>query len=281
MSTQEWLNRTRSSQPQYLVRLANRIRGHEDTRKHIANRWISIGSVLVFIALWELVSRLEIIRPIFISSPTRIVTAAGWLFKNGFWGDIGVSTVEFLVGFLLAVLTAIPLGLALGWYRQLHAVFDPFISALYATPRIALLPIIILWLGIGLESKAAIVFLGAFFPIVINVIAGMRTLDDSLLRCAYAFGADERSIFRTIALPGTLPFIIAGLRIGVGRGLVGVVVGELVASTAGIGHMMAVAGATFQTDKVYVGIILLALSGYTLTSLLKRLENRFETWRGH
>jgi NitT/TauT family transport system permease protein len=160
-------------------------------------------------------------------------------------------------------------------------VFDPFISALYATPRIALLPIIILWLGIGLESKAAIVFLGAFFPITINVIAGMRTLDDGLLRCAYAFGANERSIFTTISLPSTLPFIIAGLRIGVGRGLVGVVVGELVASTAGIGHMMAVAGATFQTDKVYVGIILLALSGYTLTALLKRLETRFESWRAH
>jgi NitT/TauT family transport system permease protein len=157
--------------------------------------------------------------------------------------------------------------------------FDPFISALYALPRSALLPILILWLGIGIRSKIAIVFLGAVFPILINAMAGVRTIDEMLLRCARSFGANDRQLFLTLAVPSSVPFIVTGLRLGVGRALVGIVVGELVAATAGIGYMMSVAGATFQTDKVYVGIMLLAGTGYVLTALLKRLESYFETWR--
>ena len=142
-----------------------------------------------------------------------------------------------------------------------------------------LLPLLILWLGIGIESKIAIVFLGAIFPIVMNVMAGMRTLDEHLLRCARSFGATDRQILLTIALPSTLPFLIAGIRLAVGRALIGVVVGELVASTAGIGHMMAMASASFQTDKVFVGVMILAATGYGLTELLSRAEAHFERWR--
>jgi NitT/TauT family transport system permease protein len=268
-----------SKQPQYIAQLSNDIRGFEQKQTRNYQRLISIVALVLFLVTWEGISRLGIIRPIFISSPTEIVGAAIWLFRNGFIEDILVSTSEFVLGFSLAVAFAIPLGLLLGWYRWLHAVFDPFISALYATPRIALLPIIILWLGIGIKSKIAIVFLGAIFPILINVIAGMRTIDATLLKCAYAFGANDRQIFRTLAIPNSIPFIIAGLRIGVSRALVGIVVGEFVASTAGIGHMMSIAGSTFQTDKVYVGIIFLAATALTFTSLLRRLEARFESWR--
>ena len=240
---------------------------------------LAIVALVVFLVVWELVSRFGLIRPIFISSPFQIVNAAIWLFQHGFWEDIGVSASEFGYGFFLAIAVGIPLGIALGWYRSLYAMFDPFISALYATPRVALLPIIILWLGIGVKSKIAVVFLGAVFPILINVIAGMKTIDPALLMCSYAFGATDRQIFTTLAIPNSIPFIIAGVRLAVGRGLVGIVVGELVASTAGIGHMMSLAGATFQTDKVFVGIIVLSGSGYLLTELLRRLEGRFESWR--
>jgi NitT/TauT family transport system permease protein len=173
----------------------------------------------------------------------------------------------------------VPLGILLGWYHRWRALFDPFISMLYVTPRVALLPLLILWLGIGLASKIAVIFLGAVFPILINVIAGMRTIDETLLMCARSFGAKDRQIFTTLALPSCVPFMLAGLRIGVGRALVGVVVGEMVAATGGIGHMMAVAGAMFQTDRVFVGIILIAIFGYTCTSFLNRLERRFESWR--
>lgn len=219
------------------------------------------------------------VKPIFTSSPTRILKAAQWLSEHGLWNDIRVSASEFLIGFFFAVLIGIPLGILLGWYKRLNAMIDPFITALNATPRVALLPLIILWLGIGTQSIVAVVFLGAIFPILLNVMAGVKTIDDELLRCARSFGATDRQIFTTLAIPTSVPFIIAGMRLAVGRGLVGVVVGELLASNAGIGFMMNRAGATFQTDKVIVGLVIIALSGYLLTEMLRRLESHYEYWR--
>ena len=242
-------------------------------------RILSWTSLIIFLLLWELIPALGLVKPLFTSSPSRIVKAAIWLFGHGLWYDIWVSATEFWIGFLLAVLIGVPFGIALGWYRRLYVIFDLFISALYATPRVALLPILILWLGIGIKSKIAVVFLGAIFPILVNVIAGMSTIDQTLLKCARSFGATDRQIFITLAIPSSIPFLIAGMRLAVGRGLVGVVVGELVASTAGVGHMMSIAGATFQTDKVFVGIILLSGTGVLLTELLKRVELRVAKWR--
>jgi len=247
--------------------------------KRYEHSLLAAVGVITFIALWELLPALGLVRPLFTSSPSRILMAARWLAANGLWNDITISATEFSIGFSLAVLVGVPLGVLLGWYRRWHALFDPFITMLYTTPRVALLPLLILWLGIGLASKIAVIFLGALFPILMNVIAGMRTIDETLLMCARSFGARDRKIFTTLALPSSVPFTLVGLRIGVGRALVGVVVGEMVASTGGIGHMMSVAGSTFQTDKVFVGIILIASFGYAITSLLNRLERRFNCWR--
>ena len=240
---------------------------------------LGLGTLLTLLLGWELLAWSGWVKPLFISSPSRIWRAAQWLFANGLWTDIRVSLVEFGGGFALALLLGAPLGLALGWYQRLRAMFDPLVSALYATPRVALVPLFILWLGIGISSKIAIVFLGAVFPILVNVSAGLRTLDETLVRCARAFGANNWQLFVTVALPSTLPFLIAGMKLAVGRALVGVVVGELVASTAGVGHMMSIAGATFQTDKVFVGVILLGGFGWALTALIGRLEARFNAWR--
>lgn len=240
---------------------------------------LAATGITTFLVLWEILPALGLVNPLFTSSPSRIAAAARSLAANGLWGDILISATEFGVGFSLAVLVGVPLGVLLGWYRRWHALFDPFITMLYTTPRVALLPLLILWLGIGLTSKITVVFLGALFPITMNVIAGMRTIDENLLMCARAFGATDLKIFTTLALPSSVPFTLTGLRIGVGRALVGVVVAEMVASTGGIGHMMSVAGSTFQTDKVFVGIILIAVFGYAVTSLLNKLERRFDCWR--
>jgi NitT/TauT family transport system permease protein len=247
-------------------------------RKH-ENTLLAIGAVLAFLVIWEILPDTGLANPFFSSSPSRILKAGQWLFAHGFWQDILVSLGEFAAGMLLAVLVSIPLGLLLGWYRRLNAAFEPFVTMLNAMPRVALLPLIILWLGIGMESKVAAVFLGAFFPLVVNVMAGVRTVDETLLKCARSFGASDRQVFTSLALPSSVPFLVAGMRLALGRGLVGVVVGEMLASTAGIGHMMTLASATFQTDKMFVGLILLAGFGYSLTELLKRLEKRFESWR--
>jgi ABC-type nitrate/sulfonate/bicarbonate transport system permease component len=242
--------------------------------------WLALAAALVFLVIWELIVDLGWVKPLFISSPSRIFQAGLWLFGHGLWKDIGISAGEFALGLSMAVVVGIPMGIALGWYHYLYNSLDLFISALNATPRVALLPLIILWLGIGVKSTVALVFLGALFPVLINVTTGVRSIDDTLVRCARSFGANEGQVFLTIALPGSIPFIIAGLRLAVGRALVGIVVGEMVASNAGIGHMITLAGASFQTDRVFVGILLIATFGYLLSSLLQRLETRFDAWRG-
>lgn len=247
-------------------------------RRHERNI-ISLTAMVAFLFIWELVARLELIKPILISSPSRLISAASWLFANGFGSDIAISLLEFILGFTLAVLIAVPLGLAMGWWPRLNAVLDPFAQAMNATPRVALVPVIIIWLGIGLASKVAVVFLGAFFPILLGAVAGVQNSDTLLVKCALSFGATKRQLFHTVILPGSVPWLVTGMRIGVGRAVVGVVVAELIAATAGVGHMMAVAGATFQTDKVFVGILLLAGFGYLTSTILRRIESRYQTWK--
>lgn len=237
-------------------------------------------SVAVALAAWEVAGRMRLVDPLFISAPSRIVAAGAELFAAGdIWNDLRVSGIEFLAGFVLSVLVGIPLGLVMGWYRRVAYLLDPFVNALYATPRVALLPLVVIWLGIGIWSKIAIVFLGAVFPVLLSTYSGVRTTDARLLRAARSFGADDLQIFRTLILPGSVPFIVTGLRLGIGRALIGVVVGELYAATAGIGFLISVAGNSFQTDKVFVGVLLIAVAGIASMELLTRLERRFDRWR--
>lgn len=235
--------------------------------------------VAVTLGLWEGIAAVRLVDPLFLSAPSRILRAGASMFASGeIWTDLRVSGLEFAAGYGMA-LVGIPLGILLGWYRRLYYLVDPMLSAFYATPRVALLPLLIIWLGIGIWSKIAVVFLGAVFPILLSTVAAVRTADPRLLRAAHSFGATDLQIFRTIVLPGSVPFIITGLRLGVGRALVGVVVGEMVAATAGIGLMISIAGNTFQTDRVFVGIFLIAAAGVALVEALTRLERRFEKWR--
>lgn len=237
-------------------------------------------AVGLFLAGWETVARAGVIHPLFISSPTAIAAAAQRLWASGELArHVATSGAEFLGGCLLAAATGVPLGLAAGWYRRLNYVLDPFLAALYATPRIALLPLIVLWVGLGIGSKVVVVFLSAFFPICLTTIAGVRTVSAAHLEVARSFAAGDAHIFRTIVLPSCLPFILAGLRLGLGRGLVGVVVAELYGASAGIGFLINLAGSMFQTDTVFVGIALLAGFGLVFNEILRRAERRVERWR--
>jgi NitT/TauT family transport system permease protein len=180
---------------------------------------------------------------------------------------------------VIATILGILFGLLIGWYRPLNAIFGPFITMMNAAPRVALIPLLILWLGIGFYSKVAAVVLGAFFPLVISVMISVRTLDEDLLQCARTFGASDLQVFRTLVLPNSVPFVVAGLHIAIGRGLVGVVIGEFLASRAGVGHVMAIASSTFQTDKLFVGLACVAGFGYALTRLVEYAERKIERWR--
>jgi ABC-type nitrate/sulfonate/bicarbonate transport system permease component len=238
------------------------------------------SGVVAFLLLWEWAGTSGAVNPLFISSPSRIAHAFASLSASGELGkDVWVSSLEFLYGFGLAIAVGIPFGILMGWYRPVEAIFDPFVNFFYATPRVALLPLMIIWLGIGMNSKIAIVFLGAVFAILINTIAGVQNLDASLLRAARSFGATDLQIFRTIALPGTVPFLITGVRLGLGHALIGVVVGELYAASAGVGYLIAVAGNTFQTDKVFVGVTIVAVAGMLFTEIFKRIESHYQSWK--
>ena len=240
----------------------------------------AIASV-IFLVIWELVGNVfQVINPMFMSAPSLIGKAAVDMFVSGeIYNDLYVSGVELFWGYLLSVVVAVPLGIAVGWYRRMSYIFDPFINDMNATPRVALLPLVIIWLGIGLMSKIGIIFLGAVLPILVNSHDGVKTTPANLLTAARSFGASEWQIFKSVVLPSTVPFILTGLRLGIGRALVSVMVGELYAATAGIGFMITVAGATFQTDKVFVGVLIFAIAGMATMGVLDRIEHRFDKWR--
>jgi len=238
-------------------------------------------SVVIFLTIWELIGNtLQLINPMFMSAPSLVMKAAVQLFTSGeIWNDLYVSGIEFFWGYGLSIIFAIPFGIAIGWYKKFAYICDPFVNAMNATPRVALLPLVIIWLGIGILSKVGIIFLGAVFPLLINTRDGVKTTPANLLTAARSFGASEWQIFRAVVLPSTVPFILTGLRLAVGRALIGVMVGELYAATAGIGFMITVAGATFQTDKVFVGVLIFAISGMILTDVIDRMEHKFDKWR--
>jgi NitT/TauT family transport system permease protein len=219
---------------------------------------------------------------LFLPSPTDTGDAFLKLFtdpRQNIWADLGTSGFEFATGYIAASIFGLLLGIGMGWYTRLQYALDPFVNFLYATPRVALIPLFIIWLGIDWQSKVAVIFLGALFPMIINTMAGVRNTDAALLRVARSFGAPEMLTFRRVVLPGAVPFILTGLRLGVGHALTGVVVAELVAARHGVGKLISDFGVTFQTPKMFAAIIFIAGTGVLLTWTLQRIENRFQTWR--
>jgi ABC-type nitrate/sulfonate/bicarbonate transport system permease component len=221
------------------------------------------------------------VKPIFISSPTRVATTAYRMFfvTGEIWPDLKASAMEYGLAMLLAIAIGAPLGLVAGWHRRLSYAIAPFLTALNATPQIALLPIIIVWLGTSLVSKVLIVFLLAVLPIAINAEAAVRTIDPRLIRLASSFSASEWQRFRSIIVPSAVPFLLAGVRLAIGRGMIGIVVGEIYGSAAGLGAMINQAGSRFQTDKVFVGILAIVIAGSILAEITRQFEQRVEVWR--
>jgi NitT/TauT family transport system permease protein len=221
------------------------------------------------------------LKPIFVSSPTLVAQAAFHMFfvTGEIWRDLGWSAIGYVLGLVLAIAVGIPLGLAAGWYRRFSYAVAPFLSALNATPQVAFLPLIVVWIGTGLGARILVIFLLAVLPIAINAHAAVRTTDPRLVKVAASFGASDWRLFRTVILPGSLPLVLAGLRLAVGRGMIGVVVGEIYGSASGIGAMINQAGARFQTDKVFVGVLTIVAVGVILAEVVQRIERRVEIWR--
>jgi NitT/TauT family transport system permease protein len=243
---------------------------------------ILLGSLFIagLFVLWVVVTALGLQPPILLPSPWGVVAAFREMFSSPqIWDDFAASGQELLYGFVLAAVIGIPLGLAIGWYARLGYLLDPFVNLLYAIPRIALGPLLIVWLGIGIGSKIALVFLMAVFPVLLNTSSGMRSLDFNLVRVARCFGAGDMKIFWTLALPGSVPFILGGLRLAVGQALIGVFVAELLGAQNGIGMLIENASEQFQTAKVFAGLIIFAAAGVILTAVVRSVERHFDAWR--
>jgi NitT/TauT family transport system permease protein len=239
-------------------------------------------SVVVVLVIWQLVANARYYPVLFLPGPIDIAEAFVKLFQDPegeIWIDMATSGQELVIGYLMAIVVGLVVGLLMGWYSRVQYALDPFVNFFYSTPRIVLLPLFIIWFGIDMPSKVAVIFLGALFPIIINTMAGVRNTEAALVRVAKSFGASDALLFRRVVLPGSVPFILTGFRLGVGHALVGVVVGELVAARHGVGQLIAISAETFQMPKLFAGVIIIAGTGMFLTVVLQRIERRFQSWR--
>jgi NitT/TauT family transport system permease protein len=238
-------------------------------------RLLALG---LFILLWWGASLL--ITRNLIPTPWATALAAVELLKDGgLVRATGETLGVYLTGFAIAAVFAIPFGVVIGTFRTLGRALDPYINAFTATPRVAFVPLIIGLLGLGFNAKISIVFLGAVMPIVINTYAGVLNADGELIEMARSAGADRTQIFRRIVLPGSTPFIVAGLRLGATIGLINTIVAELYTAVRGLGGLLAVYGNTFRMPQYFVVVLTLALIGGGLSQTLRFLESRMERWR--
>jgi NitT/TauT family transport system permease protein len=241
---------------------------------------LSAAGIVSFIALWQIGADAGLIEKFFFSSPAAIVTAGvAEVQKARFWEDVKISAFELGVGSLISLLLAVPLGIAIGWYRRVSLTFDPWLNFFNALPRVALIPLVVLWAGLGIEMKTIIVFFGGFFSIILPTVEGVRTIDRQFLDVARSFRAPQRLIFTSLVIPGTLPFIISGIRLAVGRVLAGVIIAEFYAQTSGLGVMIARSGATLQSDRALFGVLIFTILGIVLTEGIGIAERYFQRWR--
>ena len=238
-----------------------------------------IGFVLV-IAIWELAANAGLFRRSLLSSPSLVWNAAVADFGSGsIWPHLGTSLTEYGLGFAAALAIGIPLGLAIGTFRRLEDFLSVLLFGIYSTPKAAIAPLIILVAGIGLESKIILVFLLAFFSVIVSTMSGVHAVAERHRDIAQSFRASRWLEFRSVLLPTTVPFILTGIRIASGRALVGVVVAEELAANEGIGYYIEFYGTFLDTSRVMLGVVLLGVFGIALGEFVRRLEKRFEVWR--
>ena len=241
---------------------------------------LGLISLVGVLGVWEAVSRLELINPLFFSSPSQIAESFVKLFviTGDIYPHLWASTQTLVLSILASALIGIPLGCAIGRYRTVRGLVEPYVFALYSTPRVAFLPLIILALGIGLLPKVVLVFLGAVFPIIVNTQVGVEQADRGLIEMGRSCRATERQIFQKIILPCALPYITAGFRLAIGRALITLVVAELFASNVGIGYFISRMSAQFRAADMFVGILTLTFAGVTLSMAVRWLEQHMTPW---
>lgn len=237
-------------------------------------------SIVAIFLIWEFLGRFVITNNLFFAPFSAVVVAGLHTWSTGeLQANVVASFGAVFYGMLLAIVAGISLGIVSGVSRTFNDYTELLFTGLYSTPLVAIAPILILWFGIGVASKVAVVFLMALFPILISTSAGIRNCDKQYLEVAQSFGASRIQIIRKVRTPAALPFIITGIRLAIGRAIVGVVVGELFGARAGLGFMIFTAGQTFDVPQLFLGVLLLAIAGILLTGVMKLIEQRFARWK--
>jgi ABC-type nitrate/sulfonate/bicarbonate transport system permease component len=244
---------------------------------------LGAGTIVLLLLVWQFWPDFFPLKEgtkLFFAVPSQVAGTLWDMFATGsIWTPLRVSASAFAIGLALAIVVGLPFGVLIGRSATLNAMVDPFITAFNATPRLVFLPLLMLWFGIGVWSKVAVVFLGALFPLLINTQEGVRNADRLLINVVRSFGASEWDIARLVVVPNSLPFIIVGLRLAIGRAVLGVVVAEFFGSQEGLGVVMVRAASSFKVDVVFAGLIVFAALSLIMTGLVKILENRLTRWR--
>ncbi len=243
-------------------------------------RIISFLSPVALLLLWEILARVGILDTRFFPAPSQILSTLLTMLKSGeLQDDTLISMTRLAVGFLVGGIPALIIGVIMGLKSTLRAMIDPLIAATYPIPKSSILPLALLVLGLGEASKIFMVAIGVFYPIAMNAMAGVREINRVYLDVGHNFKASRWDVFRTIALPGAMPMIMTGVKLGVGMGLVLIAIAEMVGAKSGLGYLIWNAWETFAVDQMYVGLFVIALIGFALTLILNELEKVLVPWK--
>jgi ABC-type nitrate/sulfonate/bicarbonate transport system permease component len=245
----------------------------------LTNRWfLRVVSLAIGLTFWEILG--ANINPIFLSTPTRIFAALFELIRNGQLANaLGISMAGLVIGFTGALIAGVPIGILMGRNRSAEYLLDLWVNAMFVTPRVALIPLILIWFGIGFEAQIVVIFLSAFFPILINAYAGVRNISGNLVDTGRAFCASESQLFYEIILPASVPFIMTGVRLGIGHAVIGMVVAQMFLALSGLGKLLVNYGDRFRTDYVFAVVIVIGVLGIVLAEVARSIENRFAHWK--
>lgn len=236
-------------------------------------------SPIAFFGLWELVGQMELVDPLFLPAPSAILAEAWKLTCSGeLMIHIGTSMYRAGMGYGLGALIGVGLGILVGWSKKLEEYIDPLIEMIRPISPLALLPLMILWFGIGNSSKVIIIFKASLFPILLNTIAGVKGVDIKLIQAARTLGANPRQVFYRVVLPASLPTILTGLRISTALAMLAIVGVEMLAAESGLGYLLVEAERVFDTPKMFVGLLSLGALGYFWDRLVRLVQNRMLLW---
>lgn len=254
-------------------------------RWSLGTRAISVLTLVVLLAAWWAVTAAQLVEPLFLPPPSAVLEKAWLLMTSGYmdstlWQHLGASLQRIGLALFFAVLSAIPVGIAIGRNRIAHGIFDPLIEFYRPIPPLAYLPLIVIWCGIGEFSKVLLIYLAIFAPIAISTATGVRTVDPTRLRAAQSLGATRWQLIRHVILPSALPEILTGVRIGLGVGWSTLVAAELIAATSGLGFMVQSAAQFLVTDVVVLGILVIALIAFAMEMGLRALQRKLVPWHG-